>query len=95
MIEPESEIALSATVEVTVVTVLSTSGAVSINEMMIIVTFTVGFPVVIGVVDYDLVALTSSTGWVWVEVIIITVLTISESFVFVLDVLEVVFAQNT
>jgi hypothetical protein len=63
--------------------------------MMIIVAFTVEFDVLIRIGDYDLVALTSSTSWVWIEIVIITVLTVSESFVVALDVFEVVFAHNT
>jgi hypothetical protein len=63
--------------------------------MMIIVAVTVEFDMLISIVDYDLVALTSSTSWVWIEIVIITVLTVSESFVVALDVFEVVFAHNT
>jgi hypothetical protein len=95
LVEPESEITLKTSVHVAVVTVLSTSGTISINEMMIIIAFTVEFDVLISIVDYDLVALTSSTSWVWIEIVIITVLTVSESFVVALDVFEVVFAHNT
>jgi hypothetical protein len=95
MVEPESEFTLSTSAHVAVATVLSTSGTISINEMMIIVAFTVEFDVLIRIGDYDLVALTSSTSWVWIEIVIITVLTVSESFVVALDVFEVVFAHNT
>jgi hypothetical protein len=95
MVEPESEFTLSTSAHVAVATVLSTSGTISINEMMIIIAFTVEFDVLISIVDYDLVALTSSTSWVWIEIVIITVLTVSESFVIALDVFEVVFAHNT
>jgi hypothetical protein len=67
----------------------------SINEMMSRGTSTASVLFVIGIVDNNFVALTSVTGWEWIEVVIIAVLTPSESFVVVLDVLEVIFASNT
>jgi len=79
---------------VTVVAVLTTGGAVSINISLIPVTLTGVGVYIISVLHDDTVGFNTSTGGVWVEVVIVAVLTVAEAFVVGVDVLEVVLAGD-
>lgn len=75
--------------------VLTACSAVSVNISLVPVTLTRRFVVTIGEVYDDTVSLFASTGVVWIEVVIIAVLTVSEAFVIGMDVLVVVLTHHT
>lgn len=80
LVEPEAPVTLSALVSITVVTVLSACGAVSVDVALVplTVTFVRGGCFFIAVINNDTAGFATTAGWVWVEVIVITVLTVSE-----------------
>jgi len=80
---------------ITVVAVLTTCSAISVNVSFVPLTFAIWGVVLILECHDHTVGLDASTGGVWVEVVIIAVLAVPEAFVFGMDVLEVVLAGNT
>jgi hypothetical protein len=79
LVKPVAPITLGALVAVTVVTVLTACGAVSVNVALVPVTAAFVIPVMfIAPRNCNTTGVNSATCGPWVEVVVITVLTVSE-----------------
>lgn len=79
LVKPVAPITLEALILVTVVTVLTACGAVSVNVAFVPFTAAFVIPVMfIAERNCNTIGLASATCGPWVEVVVITVLTVSE-----------------